>query len=739
MPKQTKKVLFTATVDSHILAFHLPFLKWFKEQGYEVHVATNGDEEIPYCDKKIKISFERSPFKLNNIKAIFQLKKVLLKEKYDIIHTHTPMGSVVTRLAAKKARKQGTRVIYTAHGFHFYKGAPLLNWCLFYPVEKYLSKYTDTLILINKEDYSLATKKFKKCKDIEYVPGVGIDEKKFDVKMTKEDKHKLRKELGLKDTDFVMIYPAELNKNKNQIMLIDAMEQLIDKCPDIHLLLPGKDSYNGYYQKIVEEKNLDKNIHFLGFRKDIPRLLKISDLSVATSKREGLPVNILEAIYVGLPIIATNCRGQRDLVKDGENGFLINLNDVNKLSLAIIKIKKNYSEAKEKAMKVNCEFIKQYKLDCIIKKMKKIYNPYTSDKPIRILQIIGSMNIGGAENFLMNIYRKIDKKKIQFDFIVHKKGIFDDEIKRMGGKIYYIKPIQEVGPIIYKKELEQIFTCQAYKIVHSHIDQVSGFILKVAYKCNVPTRIAHSHSTKNSNSFFGKIYKKYLQSKINKYSTKRFACSEEAGKWLYKNANYEIINNGIDINNFSYNEKFRKELRKKYKIPENALVVGHVGRFMEAKNHDYLVDIFNEYHKKINKNSMLLLIGEGKLKKGIIEKLDKLGLTNDTIFLERLTDVYKYYNVMDIFVFPSIYEGLPLTVIEAQINGLKCLVSQNVTKQSQITDNCKFLDIDVPPEEWAKEIILSRKRPINLKEKNIMNFDSQNIANKLCDYYIENN
>lgn len=372
MPKQTKKVLFTATVDSHILAFHLPFLKWFKEQGYEVHVATNGDEEIPYCDKKIKISFERSPFKLNNIKAIFQLKKVLLKEKYDIIHTHTPMGSVVTRLAAKKARKQGTRIIYTAHGFHFYKGAPLLNWCLFYPVEKYLSKYTDTLILINKEDYNLAKKKFKKCKDIEYVPGVGIDEKKFDVKMTKEDKHKLRKELGLKDTDFVMIYPAELNKNKNQIMLIDAMEQLINKYPDIHLLLPGKDSYNGYYQKIVKEKNLDKNIHFLGFRKDIPQLLNVSDLAVATSKREGLPVNIMEAMYVGLPIIATNCRGQRDLIKNGKNGYLIDINDVNKL---VFNIKKIYNNRKiiEEAMANNKKEISKYLLKRINSLMKKIY------------------------------------------------------------------------------------------------------------------------------------------------------------------------------------------------------------------------------------------------------------------------------------------------------------------------------------------------------------------------------
>lgn len=145
-----KKVLFTATVDSHILQFHIPYLKYFKEQGYEVHVATNGNEKIPFCDVKHKIHFERSPFKINNLKAIKQLRKIIEQEKFEIIHCHTPVGSVTTRIAAKKARrKYNTKVIYTAHGFHFFKGAPIINWVLFYPIEKWLSKYTDCLITIN--------------------------------------------------------------------------------------------------------------------------------------------------------------------------------------------------------------------------------------------------------------------------------------------------------------------------------------------------------------------------------------------------------------------------------------------------------------------------------------------------------------------------------------------------------------------------------------------------------------
>lgn len=359
-----KKVLFTATVDSHILQFHLPYLKWFKEQGYEVHVATNGDEKIPYCDVKHKITFERSPVKTNNINAIFKLKKIIEKEEFQIIHTHTPMGSVVTRLAAKNARKKyKTRVIYTAHGFHFFKGAPLINWIVFYPIEKYLSKYTDCLITINEEDYNLAKAKFK-AKKIELVNGVGVDENKFDFKMSDEEKHELRQNLGLKDNDFVIIYVAELSKRKNQGMLIKTVKKLIDESKDnIKVILPGIDSRNGYYQEMTKKLEIEKNIKFLGYRKDIPKLLKISNLYVSTAKQEGLPVNIIEAMFSGLPIIATDCRGNRDVAEK-----VVNIDNINELYESI----KKYINSEEKY--ISSEITNKYKLKNIIKEMVKIYN-----------------------------------------------------------------------------------------------------------------------------------------------------------------------------------------------------------------------------------------------------------------------------------------------------------------------------------------------------------------------------
>ena len=369
-----KKVLFTATVDSHILQFHLPFLKLFKENGYEVHVATNSKEDIPYCDYKHTISFERSPFKFNNIKAIIQLKKIIDTEKFDIIHTHTPMGSVVTRLAAKEARKKNhTRVIYTAHGLHFFKGAPLKNWLLFYPVEKYLSKYTDTLILINQEDFDLCKRKFKKCKDIQYVPGVGIDENKFDFTMSDNEKVNLRKSLGLKKTDFVMIYAAELSKRKRQIWLINSIKDLLYNYGDIQLLLPGKDSLNGKCQKLVKKLKLEKQIHFLGYRKDIPKLLKISNLAVSTAAQEGLPVNIMEAMYVGLPIVATDCRGNRDLVKDEINGYLFDLFDEKEFCKNIVNTYNSQFKRKKIFIK-NDENINKFLISKILVDMNKIYN-----------------------------------------------------------------------------------------------------------------------------------------------------------------------------------------------------------------------------------------------------------------------------------------------------------------------------------------------------------------------------
>ena len=321
---KTKKILFTSHVAS-FQKFNRPFMRMMREDDWEVHYASMGEEEILDRDKSFVVPFTRIPFRLSNITAYRQLKKIINQENYDIIHTHTPMGSVVTRLAARKARKNGTKVIYTAHGFHFFKGAPLLNWLIYYPIERFMAHYTDTLITINQEDYTRAKKKFKT--NVIYMPGVGVDPKRFTPKMTAKQKLELRKSLGLKKDDFVMIYPAELNKNKNQTLLLHVLHEINKEDKSVHLLLAGKDNLNGYHKKLADKLGVAKNVHFLGYRSDIPQLLQMSDLSVSASHREGLPVHLIEAMFAGLPIVTTKCRGATELVEDSVNGFVVGFNE----------------------------------------------------------------------------------------------------------------------------------------------------------------------------------------------------------------------------------------------------------------------------------------------------------------------------------------------------------------------------------------------------------------------------
>lgn len=371
-----KKILITATEDSHIKLFHIKFLKFFKENGYETHVATNSSNSIDYCDVKHKISIERSPFNIKNIFAIKQLRKIVNREKFDIIHTHTPMGSVVTRLASNKQRKKGTKVIYTAHGFHFFEGAPMINWLIYYPIEKFLSRFTDDIITINLEDYNLALRKLKSTTtNVYYIPGVGINKDKIKKDISDEIKNKFKANLGIQSNDYVLIFPARLDKNKNQRLLIDVMKLLIKDIKNVCLLLPGRDELDGEYQEYARKLGLDKHIHFLGFREDIPNLLAISDIALSSSLREGLPVNIMEGLASGLPIVALNCRGMKDIVTDGENGYLLDINSselIEKFSEKIIRIISD-GELRNKMSSKNIKKSESYYFENILDRYVNVY------------------------------------------------------------------------------------------------------------------------------------------------------------------------------------------------------------------------------------------------------------------------------------------------------------------------------------------------------------------------------
>ena len=325
-----KKVLFVAhVVRLHLALFHIPYLKWFHDQGWQVDVASRNDYInkddciIPYVDNYYDVPFERSPLKVNNLKAYHQLKSIIDNEKYDIIHCHTPVGGVIARIAARKKKKKKTKVIYTAHGFHFYDGAPIKNWLVFYPIERFCSRYTDLLITINTEDYYRA-KRFH-SKRVELINGVGIDLSKFNTQpVDREIKENLRSELGLNSDDFFVITIGNLIKRKNQLTLIKAVS--LAENTRLKLFICGDGEEENNLRNLINQLNLNKQVTLLGFRKDTVLLLKCADVFVFSSFQEGLPVSIMEAMACGLPVIASKIRGNVDLIDDNKGGYLVNAN-----------------------------------------------------------------------------------------------------------------------------------------------------------------------------------------------------------------------------------------------------------------------------------------------------------------------------------------------------------------------------------------------------------------------------
>lgn len=313
-----KKILFVATVPEHFRYFHLPCFRMLHEHDFEVHTVCSAAEEFPYTDRQFVIPMGRNPWDKQNVQGYRQLKKIINDGDYDIVHCHTPMGGTLARLCARKARKKGTRVIYTAHGFHFYKGAPKLNWLLFFPIEGVLSFLTDVLITINEEDFGRA-KRFFHAKEIAFVHGVGCDTSRF-CKASAHERTEMRASLGLSDEDTVLVYVAEQNTNKNQSLLVRAVHDLSAQFPTLKLLIVGPDHADGAYEALAKELNAP--VIFTGERRDVPQILSVCDIYTASSLREGLPVNVMEAMSAKLPVLAYNNRGHRALVQDGVTGLI---------------------------------------------------------------------------------------------------------------------------------------------------------------------------------------------------------------------------------------------------------------------------------------------------------------------------------------------------------------------------------------------------------------------------------
>ena len=371
------KALILASVASMIDQFNMQNIQLLLDNNYQVDVACNckegntiSDERVQglikrLADKGVPVIHVPIPRKITNVKGIIDsltlVRKMCNENQYNLLHCHSPIGSVIARLAAKKARKNRTKVIYTAHGFHFFKGAPTQNWMIFYPIEKICSRWTDVLITINKEDYAFA-KKHMNAGRVEYIPGVGVDTKKFQLKNF--DKAAKRAELGIKEDDIFILTVGELNQNKNQEVVVRAIAKLNN--PKIHYFIAGKGDKEQYLTELADE--LGVNIHLLGYRTDIVELLNAADIFAFPSFREGLSVALMEAMAAGLPCVVSKIRGNVDLIKGGKGGYLCDPNNVDSFYWAFDRVKMDTSMGE-----YNRNVMKMFDVNFVIEKMKRIY------------------------------------------------------------------------------------------------------------------------------------------------------------------------------------------------------------------------------------------------------------------------------------------------------------------------------------------------------------------------------
>ncbi len=363
------KILYVATI-SNTMGFFTDHINMLLDQGHTVDMACNvvgqiNPSLIEQGCRVYDIKFQRSPLKNENFTAFKQLKNLIEEEKYEVIHTHTPVASACVRYACRNM--DNVKVIYTAHGFHFFKGAPLKNWLLYYPVERYLSRYTDTLITINNEDYERAKNSFK-AGTTKYIPGVGLDTKK--IGQVQVDKTMKRKELNIPEDGFVILSVGELNKNKNHETIIKAVSRIND--PNIFYLICGDGDLDNDLAALIKKLGLERQIKLLGQREDVAEILKVSNIFAFPSYREGLSVALMESMASGLPIICSNIRGNKDLVKHAEGGYLVDPNDVEMFTQFIATLNKDRKLCYDMGV-YNREKVSEFDLEIVVERMKEVY------------------------------------------------------------------------------------------------------------------------------------------------------------------------------------------------------------------------------------------------------------------------------------------------------------------------------------------------------------------------------
>ena len=357
---------------------------------------------------------------------------------------------------------------------------------------------------------------------------------------------------------------------------------------------------------------------------------------------------------------------------------------------------------------------------------------------IRVLQVFGGLNRGGSESMIMNLYRKIDRSTIQFDFVKHtnRECPYEQEIRTLGGQVYCAPKFKVYNYFSYRKWWKKFFLQHPeYKIVHGHLFTIASIFFNVAHEFGCIT-IGHSHSAKSPIKSLKSLFRLPFIYSLSKESDYRFACSQKAGKWIYKDKPFFVIINAIDIEKFTFSVEKRKKIRDEFDL-QKKIILGNIGRLTIQKNQSFLIDIFAAFHKK-NSNSALMIVGTGELEKSLKEKVSKLGLNDSVLFTGSRPDVPDLLSAMDVFVFPSLWEGLPVTVIEAQAAGIPCLISDSITSEVVISDLVSCLPINQGVEPWLTALDACRIERVDVSKKVLESgFDIKSNTKKITDFYMK--
>lgn len=371
----TKKILLVATVQSHIAQFHRPLAEVLHAHGYEVHAAARNNLaeknglQLDFVDKVFDVHFSRSPKSKENMIAFNQLRGIVDSGNYEVVHCNTPMGGMIARLATRAARKKGTKLFYTAHGFHFYDGAPKKNWMIFYPIEKFFSRMTDVLITITHEDYKVASEAFH-CQ-VSYMHGVGVSGERYKP-VTIEEKLALRGKMGYPRNAKILLCIGELNDNKNQVMAIRMMHKVVAKYPEAILLLAGNGPKQKFLEQLIKQEGLERNVKMIGYVTNLQDYQHIIDVQVSCSLREGLPLNIVESMLSGNPVVAGLNRGHRELIQDGINGYIVEPNDYESMGTRVLNLLDN-DDLRKQIVQNAMIFAQDFTFTSVKKELEEIY------------------------------------------------------------------------------------------------------------------------------------------------------------------------------------------------------------------------------------------------------------------------------------------------------------------------------------------------------------------------------